>query len=422
MDKWRKLFGSSLAAAVIATAGCSATAPFKQIAAKFERPAPKKEVVVRAGTGIGHRGPAEKKSFAENAAGTWKSMTTKVADSLRSKPKVKKHEDPVSLNSDPGPINPAIYVATAQILEKSGRIDEAKNQYGKAVAVAPNDKEALIGFARLHDRQGEFADAEKFYARAIKAHPQHAEFYNDLGLCLARQKKTRQAADVLAKAVEADPDKALFHNNLATVLVDLGKHDEALKHFSAAQNESIAHYNLGYLLFRKNENAAAIRHLKIARQLNPNFAQASQMLARLEARGPSVDPPTYRISDNSVVAEHGAERIPAQLTSSFTLSRLPVTESNESYSDSSQTPTSENCQSTESPNEPAAQTPLRNADQAKGVSYEVERPSADTPPATQAGSLTDHEPAAESMDSPESSGDGFIPAQPEKMIPPVPAR
>jgi Tfp pilus assembly protein PilF len=328
MDKWQKLLGSTLAAVSIAAAGCSGTSSFKNLFAKGDKPPAKKQSLVRAGQGIGHRGPVEKKGFSESVASSWKSMTGKVSDALTIKPKQVKAPDPVSLDSNPGPLNPELFVATAAILEGSRKFDQAQQQYDKALKIDPKNQGALIGIARLYDRQGKFQLAEKGYIRAIKAHPKQAEYFNDLGLCLARQKKSDLAASALSKAVELDPKKVLFRNNLATVLVATGKHDEALKQFTAAQDEATAHYNLGYLLYKRNENEAAIRHLQIAQQMKPDFVQAKQMLAKLGAGQPARDNNrTYRITDREQVANYSTKpQIPARLTSGIMLSRLPTTE------------------------------------------------------------------------------------------------
>ena len=63
MDKWQKLLGSTLAAMSIAAAGCSGTSSFKKLFAKSDKPPAKKQSLVRAGQGIGHRGQSKRKAF-----------------------------------------------------------------------------------------------------------------------------------------------------------------------------------------------------------------------------------------------------------------------------------------------------------------------------------------------------------------------
>jgi len=330
MEKWQKVLGSTLAAVAIATAGCSGSSPFKNLLAKGDKPAAKDPGVVNAGRGIGHRGTAKKKGFTDSVASTWKSMTGKVSDALTIKPKEKKPADPLRLEEKPGPKDPRVFVATAELLERGGKFDQAAKQYERAIAADPKHSAALIGIARLHDRQGQFGLAEKEYVRAIKANPKQADYYNDLGLCLARQKKTDLAVGIMNKAVELDPQKVLYRNNLATVLVDQGNYDEALKHFTAAQDEAVAHYNLGYLLSKRNQNEAAIRHFRIASQMKPEFTQAHQMLARLGAGRPAENTGrTYRITDRTEVAGYTEPKIPTRLTSGVMLARLPATDESE---------------------------------------------------------------------------------------------
>lgn len=409
MDKWQKLLGSTLAAVAIATAGCSGNSPFKNLLAKSDKPAPKKPVVVSSGRGVGHKGPPEQKGFSESVAGTWKSMTGKISEALTVKPKEEKPADPLRLDAKPKAKDPRVFVVAAELLERGGKFDQAEKQYEKALATDPKHPAALIGIARLHDREGKFSLAEKDYIRAIKAHPKQADYYNDLGLCLARQKKTKLAVGILEKAVELAPGKVLFRNNLATVLVDQGDYDEALKQFTAAQGEAIAHYNLGYLLSKRNQNEEAIRHLRIASQMKPQFAQAQKMLAQLDAdRAAPNAGPTYHVTDRTEVASYTKPEMPAQLTSGVMLSRLPATDDGGS--------------DVENANETGQQTTTNGE-------LTSASPAAERPGANDTGKAASEEPAeadeqlqSDSTDQQVDSRDSaFIPTQPDQMTPPNPS-
>ena len=55
-------------------------------------------------------------------------------------------------------------------------------------------------------------------------------------------------SSISSKAVELQPDRELYRNNIATVLVEVGRSDEAVRQIAAVYGEPIAHYNVGVLL------------------------------------------------------------------------------------------------------------------------------------------------------------------------------
>lgn len=70
-------------------------------------------------------------------------------------------------------------------------------------------------------------------------------------------------------------------HNIATVLVEIGRTDDALKHLSSAHPPAISHYNLGQLLNRRDRTKDAVVWFQRALQIDPNLVPAQQMLHRL---------------------------------------------------------------------------------------------------------------------------------------------
>lgn len=79
------------------------------------------------------------------------------------------------------------------------------------------------------------------------------------------------------------PDVAVLHNNLGNVLKDLGKIDEAIKHFDRslelAPNSAEIHNNVGNALRELGKVDEAIGHYRKALSLKPDFSQAHYNLA-----------------------------------------------------------------------------------------------------------------------------------------------
>jgi Tfp pilus assembly protein PilF len=223
----------------------------------------------------------------------FKKATTAVADALTIEPKVVPAPDATSLASNEE-VGPEVYLAAARLHETQNDMAGAAAQYQKALRADPKNLTALVSYARLHDREKRFDRAIELYQRAITAHPQSAVVRNDLGLCLARQGKTAESIQSLERAVQLDPKKKLYRNNLAKVLVGESRIDDAWKHLSAVHEPHVAHYNLGYLLHGEGRTVEAVEQLQLALELRPAFAEASQMLARLDkapAQGPAHQPP-----------------------------------------------------------------------------------------------------------------------------------
>jgi tetratricopeptide (TPR) repeat protein len=222
---------------------------------------------------------AAEKSFGAGISSAVGSAIAKTKDALTIKPKVIPAPDPLSLSNESRDVGPEIYFASARMQESQGNVPRADELYRKALEEAPKDLGVLLHYARMHDRAGNLDRAVEIYRQAISAHPQDAAAYNDLGLCLARQERYGESADALRRAVDLQQDNPLYRNNLAAVLVELGRNDEALSHLAAAHGPAVAHYNLGYLLFKSDKPQQAAPFIQKALALDPQMAPARQLLA-----------------------------------------------------------------------------------------------------------------------------------------------
>ena len=222
-----------------------------------------------------------------------KKAARSVGDALTIKPKVVKAHDPTSLDSQPGPVGPDLYISAAQLTENRGDFETARTHYEKALEIDQDCLPALIGLSRLHHRLGQMDRAAQYSHRAVQAHPQNAVARNDLGLCYARQRQFQTAIESFTQAVQLQPDSKLYRNNLAAALVLAGRNNEALMHLSQAHGAAIANYNLGYLLYKQGKGAESREYFQRALQADPELRPAAQMLTRLQSqeRTPLVQQP-----------------------------------------------------------------------------------------------------------------------------------
>lgn len=235
-----------------------------------------------AAAGIG--GPAAPPS--ENwFVSSWKKTAAAISAPFAATPVVE-NDDPVSLSTDVGKIDPSVYIAAAHILENQGKFADAEAKYQTALKSSPSDLNTLVSLARCYDRQGKGPQAIETYKKALKAHPKSALAYNDAGLCYARQKQTTEAVQHLNKAIELQPANTRYYNNLATVLVEAGRADEAYQHLARINSPAIAHYNVACLLHAQGKFDLSARHLRLALQQDGNLAEARELLASMNVAPP----------------------------------------------------------------------------------------------------------------------------------------
>jgi Tfp pilus assembly protein PilF len=230
-----------------------------------------------------HPAPSPTAPKKENPfSATFRKATRSVTDALTIKPKVIPAKDPTSLSTKPGPVGPDLYLSAARLLESRGDVEAAVSQYEKALSIDAKHLPSLLSLGRLYHRQGRMNDAIRTCLRATQAHPKSAVAYNDLGLCYSRQSRVESAIKALSTAVQLEPESKLYRNNLAAALVQADRNDEALMQWTQVHGAAVAHYNLGYLLYKQGKEDAAHEQFKLALSRDAGLRQATQMLMRLK--------------------------------------------------------------------------------------------------------------------------------------------
>ncbi|NIL98163.1 MAG: tetratricopeptide repeat protein, partial [Planctomycetales bacterium] len=218
---------------------------------------------------------------AKSLADGWHHGAGKVRQLANIKPQIKPAPDPISLAQKPDLTNPDLQTSLAIMAENAGRAEQAASHLNKALAHDPKNLKALLTYAHLLERQGRLPEALSKYEQAIQAHPNSSQALNDLGLCLARTGRVTEALQPLGRAIELQPQRPLYRNNMATVLTELGRTDEALAHLKVVHPLPVAHYNLGTLLHRRNQNQQAAQQFAQASALDPSFTAARDMATQL---------------------------------------------------------------------------------------------------------------------------------------------
>ena len=126
------------------------------------------------------------------------------------------------------PEDASLHARRGSLLEKSGRVEEAFEAYGRAVEVSPELGEGYLGLARIHlarDRQDQARAVLQQAAGRIPNDPELQMRY--AGFC-EKESLDEQALHFYRSACHADPGLPGAYLGLARVQMNLGELDESL--------------------------------------------------------------------------------------------------------------------------------------------------------------------------------------------------
>jgi tetratricopeptide (TPR) repeat protein len=111
-----------------------------------------------------------------------------------------------------------------------GDHEEAYTHYRSALELASNSElrfQAYVGLGSTAAALGELDDARQNFERALEIRPNNAETLFSLGLVAKRQGEIQEAATLFATAAVRDPSLAEAMVELGVVYEILGRHEEA---------------------------------------------------------------------------------------------------------------------------------------------------------------------------------------------------
>ena len=202
--------------------------------------------------------------------------------SPKPRPSLPSEKDPVALSSGEKH-TPELYISMAEMGDRGGNPDYARQLYSRALSLDPGNQQALLGLARLEDRLDNLDGAMRIYREAVALHPNSATALNDLALCQARRGELQESLYLLQQASQLDPGKALYRNNLAKVLTEMNRLDDALAELSTVHPPAAARYNLGYMLHSRERSEEAAGYLRAALTIDPTMRPAQELLTAIES-------------------------------------------------------------------------------------------------------------------------------------------
>jgi protein O-mannosyl-transferase len=142
-----------------------------------------------------------------------------------------------------------------ECLANRGRLDEAIDQFQKALNIAPGYPELETNLILALTRKGRTAEAITHLQALLKEHPNDAQTHYSLGNALRKKGDSQGAIAAYEKALSIQGRYPAAHYSLGIALDQNGQIDEALAHYQEAVKEQPnypeAYYLLGNDLLQK---------------------------------------------------------------------------------------------------------------------------------------------------------------------------
>jgi tetratricopeptide (TPR) repeat protein len=175
-----------------------------------------------------------------------------------------------------------------------GRVDEAKEEFAKALALDKTFAPAAIQLAEIARGRGDEQGAEATLKKALADNPDSGPLTHALALSLIRQKRLPEAIAKLEEAARLAPDDPHYAYVHAVALHDTGAPDKAIAALRAAlarrpNNREILIALASYEA-QQGDYASALGHAQALQRLEPDDPSVRGFVESLRARLIRPDP------------------------------------------------------------------------------------------------------------------------------------
>ena len=132
------------------------------------------------------------------------------------------------------PQNPAPFIAQAELYLTLLDLPEARRMAERAVALEPENVDALTILSRVLDWQGEYEESLDYGLDALDIEPNNAETLAVIGEIYTDVGNWSVAEDYLTQALELDSDNVTALRNRAYLYENLGDYDNAITFYDQA--------------------------------------------------------------------------------------------------------------------------------------------------------------------------------------------
>ncbi len=180
----------------------------------------------------------------------------------------KAHEVLQPLLQVPGKTTAESYLLQGNIYQKQRQFDKALAEYGKALALQPNNPLIYHNMGLAYYYQQNAALAEEYFKKALAHKPALADSSSMLGQIYVQKKDDQRARYYFENALRINPQLKDAQFNLAAIHHRQGDYDRAIEAYQAVVNmdpqHAPAHYNLGTLYMERGGHKQALAHFEQA--------------------------------------------------------------------------------------------------------------------------------------------------------------
>ncbi len=186
------------------------------------------------------------------------------------------------------------YLNSGKNLRKQGQLNQAIEQYKKALQIRPSFTPALAQLAEVYEKQKDIDSAISCLEKLVALESNNRKFIHLLSLysqSFIKENDVTKIVSTYQRLLEVvnNTQAEILHRKLGQVLykvsIRLGKFDQAIIFFKKAienqPDNPWLHYNLGLNLARENQLNDAINSHQEAIRINPRFWQALMELGIL---------------------------------------------------------------------------------------------------------------------------------------------
>lgn len=182
----------------------------------------------------------------------------------------------------------AAYVALGNAYQEQNEPRQAEAAFKAGADCAPADSPLQVKYAQFELQTGQFSAAEHSFSSLTKKNPEYVPAWLGLAEVALDEKKLDDCATALTKILDRDPDNVdaqVLDARLDLARSDTAKAVSALERLARLYPQAPRiHYQLALAYLAGQQSPNALQQLHQAVDLDPNFVDASFLLAQLDLK------------------------------------------------------------------------------------------------------------------------------------------
>jgi tetratricopeptide (TPR) repeat protein len=166
----------------------------------------------------------------------------------------------------------AVAFVQAMIWRATGQAEKAIPVFREIVQRDPDNMEARTSLAQVLQVSGRTQEAEAAYQAAIRQRPGYWPTYQLLGAFYFNQHQNAKAEQTYLTGIAVAPGVPAMHSNLGAIYFEQGKWEEAAREFEKSvtvKPYALGYSNLGTVRFYQGRFSDAVKQFKEATKLQP---------------------------------------------------------------------------------------------------------------------------------------------------------